>query len=82
MTPTEKQAAYAARRAAHTGAKPYTTHIYLVTLPDGTQVREQVIGLSQVAAYHPQAVRVEMLQRVEPLRGAAAVEATKTGSFW
>ena len=32
---------------------------YRVTLPDGRELTERVIGLSQIAALYPQAVRVE-----------------------
>ncbi len=32
---------------------------YRIYLPDGREVIERVIGLSMVAAYHPDAIRVE-----------------------
>ena len=53
-----KQAAYAAQRAANTrlGGVPMVS--YRVVLPDGTERLERVIGLSQIAAMWPEAVRV------------------------
>ena len=55
-----KQAAYAAKRATVTRAK-YPTVEYRVTLPDGSEKIERVIGLSQIAAYWPDAIKVERI---------------------
>lgn len=43
---------------------PYPTNLYRVTLPDGTTLEERAIGLSQIAAHYPQAVRVEVVVAV------------------
>lgn len=65
-----KQAAYAAKRAAHTrGTRTLDLRIYRVTLPSGQQLEERCIGLSQVAAEHPEAVRVELVRE-------------ERGAFW
>jgi hypothetical protein len=56
-----KQAAYAAKRAQHTQAERYPTILYRVVLPDDSEKIERVIGLSQIAAYYPDAKRIERL---------------------
>jgi len=55
-----KQAAYAAKRATVTRAQ-YPTILYRVVLPDDSEKIERVIGLSQIAAYYPDAKRIERL---------------------
>lgn len=55
------QAAYAAKRAAHTGARTMGLRTYRVVLADGREVVERVIGLSQVAALYPDARVVERI---------------------
>ena len=54
-----KQDAYAARRAAVTGRTDVPLIEYRIYLPDGREIIERVIGLSMVAAYHPDAIRIE-----------------------
>jgi hypothetical protein len=58
-----KQAAYAANRPKIANPK-YPTREYRVTLPDGSEKIERVIGLSQIAAYYPDAIRVELVEEV------------------
>jgi len=58
MSNEEKQAVYAAKRA-RTGMSAVPMIDYRVTLPDGTEKIERVIGLSQIAAYWPQAIKIE-----------------------
>ena len=55
MNDAEKQRAYEAKRA--TGLKPEMVE-YRVTMRDGTEKIERVIGLSEIAAYYPGAVQV------------------------
>ncbi len=55
------QAAYAAKRRSVTGTATMDLRTYRVTLPDGREVIERCIGLSQVAAEHPAAVKVELV---------------------
>ena len=55
-----KQAAYAAKRAARFSADAkYPTVEYRVFLADGREFIERVIGLSQIAAYWPDAIKIE-----------------------
>ena len=56
-----RQARYQAKRQAVTGATKMDLRTYRVTLPDGSEVVERCIGLSQVAAEHPEAVKVELV---------------------
>ncbi len=58
-----KQDAYAAKRAAVTGRTDVPLVEYRIYLPDGREVIERVIGLSMVAAYHPDAWKVERVDR-------------------
>jgi len=58
MTDEEKQANYAAKRA-RTGMSAVAMIDYRVTLPDGSEMIERVIGLSQIAAYWPEAIKIE-----------------------
>jgi hypothetical protein len=69
MSDAAKQSAYEAKRRAATGLKAVPMIEYRVFLPDGREVIERVIGLSMVAAYYPDAWKVER------------VDAT-TGGFW
>ena len=64
-----RQAVYAAQRRTVTGATTMPLRTYRVTLRDGSQFEERVIGLSQVAAAHPDAVTVEWVR-------------DEMGSFW
>jgi hypothetical protein len=59
----EKQRRYAAKRPKLAEPK-YSTREYRVTLPDGSERIERVIGLSQIAAYWPDAIRVELVEAV------------------
>ena len=61
---TDKQAAYEAKRREVTGQPAVQKFTYRVTLPDGTEVIERVIGLSEIAAYYPQARAVVLLPPV------------------
>lgn len=56
-----KQAAYARKRQKLTGTTTMDLRTYRVTLPDGGEVIERCIGLSQVAAEHPTATKVELV---------------------
>jgi hypothetical protein len=56
LTAEQKQAKYAASRPKLVEA--YPTIEYRVTMRDGTEKIERVIGLSQIAAYYPDAVQV------------------------
>lgn len=59
LSSAEKQAAYERMRAEWTrGATKIPLRTYVVTLPDGREVTERCIGLSQVAARWPDARRV------------------------
>ena len=58
MTDEEKQANYAAK-CARTGISAVPMIDYRVTLPDGAEKIERVIGLSQIAAYWPEAIKIE-----------------------
>lgn len=67
MTPEQKQLAYAAKRAAHTGITAKLID-YRITLPSGDEKIERLPGLIQAATYYPTAIRIE---RVDA-----------TGGFW
>ncbi len=54
-----RQPAYAQKRRHTRGVTQIPLRIYLVTYGDGSTVVERCIGLSQVAAEHPHALRVE-----------------------
>lgn len=54
----DKQRAYEAKRRAATGMASVPMIEYCVTMPDGTEKTERAIGLSQVAAYYPEAVQI------------------------
>lgn len=56
-----KQAAYEAKRRHVTRAQAAATVEYRVTFRDGREITERVIGLSEIAAYHPDAVRIERM---------------------
>lgn len=64
-----KQAAYALKRRQRAGVREIPLRVYVVTFGDGQQVTERCIGLSQVAAEHPDAVRVEWVD-------------STVGAFW
>jgi len=53
-----KQREYEAKRLKVAGAQ-YQTVEYRVFLPDGTEKIERAIGLSQIAAYWPDAIKIE-----------------------
>jgi len=61
MTDAEKQAIYAIYQAkrARVGMSTVAMIDYRVTLPDGSEMVERVIGLSQIAAYWPEAIKIE-----------------------
>lgn len=54
----QKQAAYAAKRKHATRLEQVPMVDYRVQFRDGREVIERVIGLSEVAAYHPDAVQI------------------------
>lgn len=56
LTPEQKQAKYAASRPKL--APTHQTFEFRVTMRDGTEKIERVIGLSEIAAYYPDAVQV------------------------
>ena len=56
-----KQAAYAAKRKHATRLEQVPMLDFRVVLPDGTERHERAIGLSQIAAYWPDAIRVERM---------------------
>lgn len=56
MNNEEKQRAYQAKRPKL--VPDYETVEYRVTMRDGTEKIERAIGLSQIAAYYPDAVQV------------------------
>lgn len=58
MTDAKKQASYEAKRRAVTGIAAVPTVEFRVVMRDGTEKIERVIGLSQVAAYWPDAVQI------------------------
>ena len=55
---TDKQAAYEAKRRAATGLAAVPMVEYRIVFRDGTEKVERAIGLSQIAAYYPEAVQV------------------------
>lgn len=68
MNDEEKQRAYEERRSKSRPAAmaAYPTTEYRVWMPDGSTFTERAIGLSQIAAYYPHAVRVEVVREPEP----------------
>jgi|GEM_PF-2753044 hypothetical protein len=56
-----RQPAYVQKRRQNRGVTQIPLRIYLVTYGDGSTVVERCIGLSQVAAEHPHAQRVEWI---------------------
>jgi hypothetical protein len=59
MTDDHKQRTYAAKRAAVTGRTDVPLVEFRVYFADGREIIERVIGWSMVAAYHPDAIRIE-----------------------
>lgn len=89
MTPEAKQAAYAAKRAARTGYKPpagvvtrEVRHINGETLEQPLTITYHASTEADVLAkLHAAGLRF-VEDRIEPLQGDAAKDATREGSFW